>query len=167
MFQHRIQIIHAPSQERPRGVQSIFLAGTTTSTTDSTDWRDALSSLLADSPITIYNPYRADWDSTWREDASFAPFREQVEWELDKQADADVVVFYFHPSTQAPISLLELGLHAPASGKVIVCCPEGYCKRGNVQIVCERFDIEMVGSLQELGDAIVKKLFPGVRVDGE
>ncbi len=158
MSQHHSQVIHAPSQEPCRGAQSIFLAGTTASTTDSTDWRETLSSLLAENPITIYNPYRADWDSTWREDASFAPFREQVEWELDKQAKADMVVFYFHPATQAPISLLELGLHAPTLGKVIVCCPEGYWKRGNVQVVCERFGIEMVESLQELGDAIVKKL---------
>ncbi|OAR03380.1 hypothetical protein LLEC1_08159 [Akanthomyces lecanii] len=66
-----------------------------------------------------------------------------------------MVVFYFHPATQAPISLLELGLHAPTPGKVIVFCPEGYCKRGNVQIVCARFGIEMVQSLQELREAIV------------
>jgi hypothetical protein len=115
--------------------------------------------MLSEAPLTVYNPYRADWDSTWREDATFAPFREQVEWELDKQETADVVIFYFHPATQAPISLLELGLCAAATpGKGIVVCPEGYWKRANVQMVCEKFGVEMVGSLEELGQAIVKRL---------
>ncbi|OAR03379.1 hypothetical protein LLEC1_08160 [Akanthomyces lecanii] len=83
MSRRRVQVIYAPLQESPCGLQSIFLAGTTTNTADSTDWRETLSLLLAERPITIYNPYRADWDSTWHEDAGFAPFREQVEWELD------------------------------------------------------------------------------------
>ncbi|OAR03105.1 hypothetical protein LLEC1_04973 [Akanthomyces lecanii] len=157
MSQHRSQVIYAPSQEPPRGLQSVFLAGTT-SKADSTDWRETLSSLISAAPVTIYNPYRADWDSTWREDVSFAPYREQVEWELDKQEKADMVAVYFHPATQAPISLLEFGLCAQTPGKAIVCCPEGYWKRGNVQIVCQKFGIEMVGSIEELGTVIVKRL---------
>ncbi len=114
--------------------------------------------MLSEAGITIYNPHRADWDSTWREDVNFAPYREQVDWELDKQEKADVVVVYFHPATQAPISLLELGLCARTPGKAIVFCPEGYWKRGNVQIVCRKFDIEMVGSIEGLRNAIVKRL---------
>ncbi|KAM3431573.1 hypothetical protein NHJ13734_007229 [Beauveria thailandica] len=159
MSQNRSQVIYAPSQESPRGAQSVFFAGTT-SKIDSTDWRDTLAALLSAHPITIYNPYRADWDSTWREDIDFAPYREQVEWELDKQEKADTVIVYFHPATQAPISLLEFGLSAPTPGKVIVLCPEGYWKRGNVQIVCQKYGIEVAGSIEELGSAIVKRL-PG------
>ncbi|KAF1733294.1 hypothetical protein CRV24_007193 [Beauveria bassiana] len=157
MSQSRSQVIYAPSQEPPRGVQSVFFAGTT-SKVDSTDWRDTLAALLSAHPITIYNPYRADWDSTWREDVDFAPYREQVEWELDKQEKADTVIVYFHPATQAPISLIEFGLSARIPGKMIVLCPEGYWKRGNVQIVCQKYGIEMVRSIEELGNAIVKRL---------
>lgn len=69
-----------------------------------------------------------------------------------------MVVVYFHPATQAPIILLELGLCAHKPGKAIVFCPEGYWKRGNVQMVCEKFDIEMVESMEGLKDAIVKRL---------
>lgn len=151
------QVIYAPSSEAPRGVKSVFLAGTT-SKVDETDWREDLSASLSDLPVTIYNPYRADWDSTWREDVKFAPFREQVEWELEKQDKADIVVIYFHPATQAPISLIEFGLCARTPGKAIVVCPEGFWKRANVQIVCAKYAVEMVNSVQGLREAIVKRL---------
>lgn len=157
MSQHRCQLICAPSQDSPRGVKSVFLAGTT-SKIDSTDWRETLTSLLSETPLTIYNPYRADWDSTWREEIGFAPYREQVEWELDKQEKADMVIVYFHPASQAPISLLELGLCARTPGKDIAFCPEGYWKRGNVQIVCQKFGIETVESIEGLRNAILRRL---------
>jgi hypothetical protein len=153
------QIINAPSRELPHGVKKVFLAGTT-SPTDDGDWRESLCESLADQPLTIYNPLRRDWDSTWREDISFEPYREQVEWELDMQESADAVVVYFHPATKAPISLLELGLCA-GTGKAIVVCPEGYWKRGNVQIVCKRYNIEMVEDVNGLKDTIVRKLLGG------
>ncbi|KAI3324140.1 hypothetical protein HD806DRAFT_521980 [Xylariaceae sp. AK1471] len=153
----KCQIINAPSREPARGVKSIFLAGSTDKTDDDLDWREVLSESLADQPLTLYNPLQPDWDSTWREDISFKPYREQVEWELDMQEIADIVVVYFHPSTKAPISLLELGLCAK-TGKAIVYCPEGYWKRGNVQIVCKRYDIELVEGLDGLKDAIMRKL---------
>lgn len=151
------QTIFAPSREPPRGLKSVFLAGTT-SRVDPTDWRETLASLLSNLPITIYNPYRPDWDSTWREDINFTPYREQVEWELEKQDEADMVVVYFHPATQAPVSLLEFGLCARVPGKAIVYCPEGYWKRGNVQVVCRRFGVEMVESVEGLRGAIVRRM---------
>ncbi|KAI3330037.1 hypothetical protein F4824DRAFT_355664 [Ustulina deusta] len=152
----KCQVIDAPSREPSRGVKTIFLAGTTMPT-DEHDWRVCLMELLADEPLTIYNPLRPDWDSTWREDISFEPYCEQVEWELDMQETADMVVVYFHPASKAPISLLELGLCA-RTGKAIVVCPAGYWKRGNVQIVCERHGIEMVDDVKALKGAIMRKL---------
>jgi hypothetical protein len=53
--------------------------------------------------------------------------------------------------------LLELGLFA-RSGKMVVCCPEGFWRRGNVQIVCQSFEIQLVETLEELKDAVTKKL---------
>jgi hypothetical protein len=138
-------------------LKSIFLGGTT-SRIDTSDWRETLSSSLCDLPVTIYNPYRADWDNSWREDINFTPFREQVEWELDKQDKADIVIVYFHPATQAPVSLLEFGICARIPGKAIVVCPEGYWKRGNVEIVCKKFGVEMVDSVDGLREAVVKRL---------
>lgn len=109
-------------------------------------------------PVTIYNPYCADWDSSWREDINFAPYQEQVEWELNKQDKADIVVVYFHPATQTPASLLEFRICVRVSDKAIVVCPEGYWKRGNVQIVCKKFGVEMVDRVDGLREAIVKTL---------
>ncbi|KAI1435434.1 hypothetical protein GGR50DRAFT_320271 [Xylaria sp. CBS 124048] len=161
---HSLQTINAPSREPALGVKSVFLAGTTNRTDDG-DWREKLRELLADQPLTIYNPVRLDWDSTWREDISFEPYRAQVEWELDMQEIADVMVVYFHPATQAPISLLELGLCA-RTGKVIVVCPEGYWKRGNVQIVCRRYGIQMVEDVYELKDAILMRMLTASATSG-
>lgn len=155
----RSQIIHAPSETPINRPKSVFLAGTTTTTpTDPTNWRENLSALLHQHPITIFNPARPDWDTTWREDIAFAPYREQVLWELDKQAKADLVVVYFHPATLAPISLLEFGLSAHIPHKVVAVAPEGYAKRGNVQIVCQKFGVEFLDSIDRLHESIVNKL---------
>jgi hypothetical protein len=43
-------------------------------------------------------------------------------------------------------------------GKMVVACPEGFYKRGNVQIVCGRFGVEVVDSVEELKDGVVKAL---------
>lgn len=151
------QLIRAPSENDPRFARSVFLAGTTT-TVDGHNWREVVTTALFEVPITIYDPCRKDWDSSWREDIDFAPYREQVEWELDKQEKADIVVLYFHPATEAPISLLELGLCARVPGKGIVLCHEGYTKRGNVQIVCRRYGVELVDDVDDLKEAIMKRL---------
>ncbi|KAI1656430.1 hypothetical protein F4813DRAFT_135134 [Daldinia decipiens] len=156
----RNQIILAPSRVDHNGIMSIFLAGTTTKTDDTRDWREVLTESLADLPLTIINPYRLDWDSSWREDITCEPFREQVEWELDMQEKAHIVVIFFHPVTEAPISLLELGLCARAK-KAIVVCPEGYKKRGNVQIICQRYGLEIAENFDTLKEAILKRLPTG------
>lgn len=99
----KAQVILAPRRDPPIPPtnKTIFLAGST-SNTDTDDWRTILTNSLSHfAGLTILNPYRAGWDSTWREDESFAPFREQVEWELDMQGSADLVIVYFHPATQA------------------------------------------------------------------
>ncbi len=70
---------------------------------------------------------------------------------------ADVIAIYFGPSTQAPISLLELGLFI-RSGKCVVACHEQYPKRGNVQIVCGRLSVEVLDSVGHLGVRVVELL---------
>lgn len=149
----KAQVILAPSLQNFQYPRAVFLAGTTTAP----EWRDGLIASLSQQPITIINPLRRDWDSTWREDEAFGPFREQVQWELDMQEKSSLVVVYFGPGTDAPISLLELGLCARLSKALVVCHP-GYRKRGNVQIICRRFDIRLMDSLHGLAGAIIDKL---------
>jgi hypothetical protein len=61
---------------------------------------------------------------------------------------------------------MELGLFArEGKEKLVVACPEGYWKRGNVQIVCGRYGIEVVDSAKELVEGVKKKL-RAMRIEG-
>jgi hypothetical protein len=85
-------------------------------------------------------------------------FREQVEWELDALEMAGMVVMYLAPGTISPVSLLELGFVAGfgfyAVRKTVVCCPEGFHRKGNVDIFCGQYGIPQVSSLDGLELAI-------------
>lgn len=128
--------------------RSVFLAGSI-EMGRAEDWQMTVERALADLPVTILNPRRDEWDATWEQSIDNPPFRGQVEWELEAQERATVIAMYFAPSTRAPITLLELGLFA-RSGKAIVCCPPGYWRRGNVQVVCARYGVPLVAELEQL-----------------
>ncbi len=96
----------------------------------------------------MLNPRRDDWDSSWEQTVSNDKFREQVLWELRAQENADLRVYYFDPNTKSPITLLELGLFKDK--KSIVCCPDGYWRKGNVEIVCLRYNISLVYTFEHL-----------------
>ncbi|KAF2456906.1 hypothetical protein BDY21DRAFT_364449 [Lineolata rhizophorae] len=136
--------------------KSIFLAGSIDMGM-AVNWQTAITSKLAHLPVTILNPRRDDWTWDWVQDISNTVFRDQVEWELDCQDRADVIAMYFDKNGKAPISLLELGLYA-ASGKMVVCCPEGFWRRGNVQIVCKKYGIKLVDTIDDLVECVVGKL---------
>lgn len=101
--------------------------------------------------VCLLNPRRDDWDSTWKQEITNPQFNQQVNWELDALEKADLIVFYFSPETQSPITLLELGLFA-RSGKLVVCCPNGFWRKGNIDIVCEKYNVPQVNSIEELVD---------------
>lgn len=149
-------VIHKPPTRPTIDRPSVILYGAIQSD-PAKDWQTSLAASISDLPIDILNPRRDDWDSSWIEDISFPKFKEQVEWEMDYAKVADVIIFYFASGTLTPITLLELGMYA-GSGKAIVCCPEGFYKRGNVQMVCLRYGIELLGSLAELQEKVREKL---------
>ena len=134
------------------GTMTVFLAGSI-EMGGAGPWQAEIEAALADVPVTIWNPRRVEWDATWRQSIDEPRFREQVEWELEAQERADMLVMYFAPETRAPITLLELGLFA-RSGKLVVCCPDGYFRRGNVQVVCQRYGVREVLDLGALCRAI-------------
>lgn len=128
---------------------SVFLAGSI-EMGQAVNWQELVSKELEDlAPVCLLNPRRDDWDSSWKQEITNRRFNEQVTWELDGLEQADLILVYFSPETKSPVTLLELGLFA-RSGKVIVCCPEGFWRKGNVDIVCERFGIRQVDNLEEL-----------------
>lgn len=120
-------------------------------------WQTSLAMSLSDLPIDILDPRRDDWDSSWKEDISFPKFKEQVEWEMNCAKLADVIVFYFPPGALTPVALLELGMYA-GTGHAIVCCPEGFYKRGNVQMVCLRYGIDLLDNLEDLKEQVRTRL---------
>jgi hypothetical protein len=125
----------------------IFLAGSI-EMGKASRWQGDVEAAIGDADGTLLNPRRDHWDPAWILSIEGPQFREQVEWELRGLELADVILMYFDPQTRSPITLLELGLSA-ASGKLIVCCPAGFWRKGNVDIVCRRYGIEQVESLAE------------------
>ena len=146
-----MKIIKAPEPlpvVRHRGVvpKSIFLAGSIEMGV-AEDWQTSLTSILGKPEYEmdcdfVFNPRRDSWDSSWVQSVKNPQFNEQVSWEMTALDIAQVIVMYFDPSTKSPISLLELGMYA-SSEKMIVCCPDGFWRKGNVEMVCDRFDIPL------------------------
>ena len=116
-----------------------FLAGSIENGT-AIDWQSAVAEKLVEMGHIVLNPRREEWDSTCIQSIDNPNFKEQVIWELDAMESADVIFIYFASETKAPISLLELGLYAK-SQKLIVCCPDGFWRKGNVDIICQRYNI--------------------------
>lgn len=114
-----------------------------------TDWQRDMIAALAGERVTILNPRRPDWNPAWKPEASDPNFRQQVEWELAALDSADIIILYFAPGSQSPVSLLEMGPHA-RSGKLIIFCPDGYWRKGNVDITAERYGAHQVSSFDAL-----------------
>jgi hypothetical protein len=136
--------------------RSVFLAGSI-EMGQAEEWQSVVTEALADLPAVILNPRRDAWDASWTQTIHNAQFREQVEWELAAQERASCIAVYFAAATMAPVTLLELGLCA-RSGKVVVCCPEGFWRKGNVEVVCDRYRIPLVDNLAELIAQVRRRL---------
>lgn len=119
------------------------------------DWQTFLEEKLSRMDILILNPRRENWDSSWSQIKTNPQFREQVEWELSALEAANLIAMYLAPNTKSPVSLLELGLFA-RSGKLIVCCPDGFWRKGNVDIVCEKYRVKQVETLHDLSESILR-----------
>lgn len=138
----------------------VFLAGSIEED-KAINWQSIVCDELVKIPnLTIFNPRRANWDSSWVQKIENTQFKEQVDWELDYIETVDTVIFYFDPNTKSPITLMELGIVSQVpltesrgyQQKVIVCCPEGFWRKGNVDILCSRMhnDVIQVPTLDDL-----------------
>lgn len=134
--------------QRVKGIvpRSIFLAGSI-EMGKAEDWQAIVTKEVSSYTDYIFNPRRENWDSSWTQSINNEQFNTQVSWELTAQDISQVILMYFVEDSKSPISLLELGLYAN-SGKMIVCCPQGFYRRGNVEMVCNRFKIPLYGSLE-------------------
>lgn len=117
--------------------RTVFLAGSI-EMGKAERWQDEVIGALIDLPIVIANPRRDDWDSSWEQTIENEQFTRQVRWELNALDKCALIALYFDPTTKAPISLLELGLYIGRT-PMVVYCPTGFWRKGNVDIVIEKF----------------------------
>lgn len=153
-----MRVVEAPGVYRSLPIDNpkiIFLAGSI-EMGKAEEWQQEVINTLSESHLNdnrtiTLNPRRKDWDNSWEQTIKNTNFREQVEWELLGIEDANLIIFYFDPNTQSPITLMELGTIVNSNNKkAIVCCPDGYWKKGNVEILCEWAGISLHNTKDEL-----------------
>lgn len=135
---------------------SVFLAGSIEMGV-ADNWQERVENKLSNVDIIIFNPRRDNWNINWEQSINNIDFVEQVEWELDSLNKSDIIIMYLDPNTKSPISLLELGLYAH-SNKIIVCCPDGFYRKGNVDVVCRYYNIPVYESIDDMINYILNRL---------
>lgn len=150
--------VKAPNTiEEKNSYLKVFLAGSI-EMGKAAKWQERVSRALENERVILYNPRRDDWDLSWEQSIDNRQFRTQVEWELTHMDKADIILMYLDPETKSPISLMELGIHC-TSDKLVVCCPEGFWRKGNVDVVCKWNKIDMVPSISALIEYVRKQLY--------
>lgn len=157
-----MNVFRAPARPIPHLNESprpwVFLAGSIEMGA-AADWQSKVESTLKVFTGTLFNPRRDEWDASW--DHGHPELIRQINWELDFLERADVILMYLDPTTRAPISLLELGLNSnpgeQQSPDLLVCCPQGFYRQTNVEVVCGRYMIPLFKDLPASLDHLVKK----------
>ena len=144
-----VYMLH-PHEELPQGVDEedytkIFLAGTI-NMGNSVDWQAETARIFDSLPggYILYNPRQEHWNPDREGEMDY-----QVNWELEHLEKADYIIMNFLPSSQSPITLLEMGIHI-RTGKLRVCCPAEFYRYDNVRITCSRYGVPLYEDWQSL-----------------
>lgn len=141
-------VIKAPNSYDAASKYTIFLAGSI-DMGRARAWHEDVIKGLADLDILILSPKRDDWDASWEQCRTCEPFREQVLWENDAMAAADMIVFCMTAESKAPITMYEYGRYASLK-ECIVCVEEGFYRQGNFDIYAELDKVPMYHDLDEM-----------------
>lgn len=133
--------------------KSVFLAGSIEMGM-AEKWQDRVIDAVSNMDnIVILNPRRDDWDSSWEQSINNRQFVEQVEWEHNGLLTySDIHFFYFAPGTKSPITLQEFGMSSmiqPWRLNHIIVCPDGFWRKGNIEVTCKRLELPVYNSLDE------------------
>lgn len=138
----------------------VFLAGSIGGNASLTvlckDWQIDMTNFFTGQGLGVYNPRRPDWDSSWVQSFDNPQFYQQVNWELDALEKAEIVLLNLEPETLSPISLLELGRFS--TKKIYVICPEGFWRKGNIDIFCNRYNIPLFDNFDTFKEFFIKKV---------
>jgi hypothetical protein len=131
--------ITSPDKTFNNDMLNVFLAGSIengAAVSWHKDFHDKVLSRLAkkwnipDNGICFFNPRRLEWNQS----ASEEELKIQIEWELTRIKQSQIVFFYFAKGTISPISLLELGLVLGSKpSNVVVVCDNEYFRITNVK----------------------------------
>ena len=118
----------------------VYLAGST----KGINWQHTFIQKLSGLDVDVFNP------RTNLTDGLFG-------WEIDHLNVATVIALYFDPKDPSPSGLLTLGMFAKTD-RLIVCCPNTFHKKGDVDIICEREDIHTVETLDLLIEHTIARI---------
>ena len=131
----------------------VFLAGTI-DMGNSEDWQKTVEDKYKNSvKISFLNPRRKTWNNNLEQVFENPEFFQQVTWELDALEKSDLIIMNFLENSKSPITFLELGLFAK-SKKLFIACPKNFYRRGNIEIICNKYSIPLFDNLDILLDNI-------------
>jgi Nucleoside 2-deoxyribosyltransferase like len=121
--------VECPDKADPSIYNWVFLAG---GITNCPDWqKEFVTRIRTDINPTddwaIINPRRAEFDIN-----NPLMTEQQIEWEYQHLAAADVIIFWFPYNTLCPITLYELGVAAARRKDLIVGCHPAYPRSADV-----------------------------------
>lgn len=155
--QAQTTIVKAPAEIPAKDARIKIFLGGSIDMGKSENWQVRVERALSGKDVILLSPRRDDWNKDWKPISADPNFRAQVQWELSALEASDIVVMYFAPGSQSPISLLELGLYA-RTDKLMVVCPEGFWRKGNVDIVSERYHIATFNTLDEMIEVLKHRI---------
>lgn len=139
----------------------VFLAGSI-DMGKAEDWQTWVANYFVDKDpnnrLGLISPRRDHWDNSWEQSLDNIKFFEQVNWEYNYLSLSHHIFMNLLPESKSPISLLELGMFAD-SGRMIVTCPKGFWRKGNVDYVCKRYNIPEFESLNDSLPFLKSRLF--------
>lgn len=123
-----IHYIESPTPlAMPQDCPILFLAG---GITNCPDWqKEAVALLGKGPPLIVLNPRRAHFPI---HNSSAA--QQQITWEFEHLAQADMILFWFPCETLCPIVLYELGRWGHSTKPLFVGTHPNYKRRHDVQI---------------------------------
>ena len=68
-----------------------------------------------------------------------------------------MIILYFYPGTISLISLMELGLFIKTK-KIVICCPDDFYRRGNIQVIYNKYNRKLLQMLNKLVEEVKNKI---------
>lgn len=154
-----MQVIYAPDNQKIDSDKITIFLGGSIDMGSAEDWQQKTIDVFSGpkwNDVVFLNPRRKDWDSSWKQHPSNPDFYEQVTWEMDKQNDAFINVYYFADDSKSPITLLELGRYANST--TVVYCSDKFYRYGNVEIFCTREGVSHAETFEDFIFLLEKKI---------